>query len=254
MAPKRKGTASGKDKASSLVPAVDSAALQRAQHRYKQAINKPVKSLANIINEELRDDNKGDFMSLLVRARLVLDKKVDLHKELKDRKKVEKKGDAFSRLVEGVFTSLPAGTEVGPTAERISLSYIVARAGLLALLAEERYDDHVSVEAAEQCLEYVARHVQMGFSKEGWAKIWYDPKSEQVAEAKEASSTVMAAELFIQLQHICKSLMRPWGVQLKEMAITLEDYKEHSAQLEKIKAHPGMVEAQAVLVGCRAAV
>jgi hypothetical protein len=167
MAPKKsKGSSS-----SSATPIPEEAKFRFA---YKQLFDKK-----KWIEAVRADAQTSDFIQCLARTRVLLDKQPD-----------SKERATFLKVALEVYNKLPKGCEQPPGQQLASLGMLVARASLLQLLAKEEL---LKPEQQLADLAYVADLISKGFTRDGWHKVWFDPRSENPKEEEKSRGSMVAA-------------------------------------------------------------
>jgi hypothetical protein len=127
----------------------------------------------------------SDFVHCLAFTRVLLDKKPDKGKG----EKVDAKDwAAILKAALDLYTKLPAGCEQPPKEQLTSLGMLVARAQLLQLLANEQ---QLKPEQLLDGLDQLSQQISKGFTRDGWHKVWYDPKSDNLKEEDKARSNMV---------------------------------------------------------------
>jgi hypothetical protein len=170
MAPKRsKGSSS-----SSATPIPEEG---KVRFLYKQLCDKK-----KWIEAVRADAQNSEFIQCLARTRALLD--------MLEKQPESKKQPNFLKTALEVYSKLPDGCEQPPGQQLCSLGMLVARASLLQLLAEEKQLEPEQQLAGLACL---AALISKGFTRDGWHKVWFDPRSDYLKEEEKSRGNMVTA-------------------------------------------------------------
>jgi hypothetical protein len=185
MAPKKsKGSSS-----SSAMPIPEEA---KARAMYKQLCEKK-----KWIEGVRADAQNSDLVQYLARTRVLLDKQPEI--------KEDKEKATFLKVALELYTKLPDGCEQPPGHQQCSLGMLVARAKLLQLVEGE-----LQPEQLLDGLHYLAQLIGRGFTRDGWQKLWFDPRSENLKEEEKSRGSMVAAAAAA-----AEQLLEAWSVYAK---------------------------------------
>jgi hypothetical protein len=185
------------------------------------------------------DAQSNELANCLARTRVLLDKGQDI--------KDSKEKAAFLKVALEVYNKLPDGCEQPSGQPLSSLGMLIARAKLLQLLADEQ---QLKQEQMLAGTAYLAQQISKGFTRDGWHKVWFDPKSDsQLKEEDKARGIVVAAGLAA--EQLLDAHAAYAGVILRHLARNADPViKEAVDKLPKIMElkQPWLAEATAAKV------